>query len=236
MVQISTDTEALKPILENSGDSQLSEEDRLDQQTALALEEIDKLATTNVSNVAGGLEGAFARGGTEIDPSKIKGREGAREKQIERLVQDTTTRIDRVLKRSADSYTGTLPTAGTGNLERILWANRADQVKNKITAVSSTAKDSVLLAEGYDVFYNEARARVEQELEDRQRRRRLPKAFLFSGYADFQGGDSLRPKMLGFTRADGTLEPYVDRQDQIAALFGKCARGGMELVVLNGFA
>ena len=60
MVQISTDTEALKPILENSGDSQLSEEDRLDQQTALALEEIDKLATTNVSNVAGGLEGAFA--------------------------------------------------------------------------------------------------------------------------------------------------------------------------------
>jgi len=166
MVQISTDAEALKPIIENSSDSQLSSADRLDQQTAIALDEVDKLATTAATNAAGGLDGAFARGATEIAPNKIARTETGQTKQIERLMQDTTTRVDRVLKRSADSYITTLPTAGTGNLERLLWANRADQVKNKITAVSASANESALVAEGFDAFYGEARNRAEQELSD----------------------------------------------------------------------
>ena len=75
--------------------------------------------------------------------------------------------------------------------------------------------------------------RLSHELRDRAQRSQLPSAFLFSGHANHGS-----PKTLGFTRADGTLAPIVDRE-AIATLFGSHARrsgceSGIQLLVLNG--
>jgi 1,4-dihydroxy-2-naphthoate octaprenyltransferase len=56
--------------------------------------------------------------------------------------------------------------------------------------------------------------RLSQELRDRAQRSQLPSAFLFSGHANHGS-----PKTLGFTHADGSLAPIVDRE-AIATLFG----------------